>query len=227
MATKNSKKFIKISYTAKLKEEGKVFETTDEEAAKKENIYNKNIIYRPIPVIIGEGHIVKGVDELLGKMKVGTEKQIDVVPKKGFGERDQKLIRMVPRKLFTQQKINPLPGMSVTLDGKSARIQTVSGGRVRVDFNSELAGKSLFYNVKIEEEAKNDKEKVAYLIERSFNSSDNFKINLSKPKGLRITIPGDAFKDKNILVRKASLSAEIFKYLDIDKITYEEVWEKP
>ena len=221
-----TKKFIKISYTAKLKEEGTVFETTNDEIAKNEGIYNEKIVYNPIPVIVGESHIVTGVDEILGKMKQGDKKEISMSPEKGYGRRNPKLIRLVPRKIFTQQKMNPIPGMVVTLDGKPAKIQTVSGGRVRVDFNSELAGKSLIYNVRIEEEAKDDKAKVNYLIERSFNSSDNFKINLTKTKGLKITIPEAAFKDKNILVRKASLSAEIFKYLNFDKITFEEVWEK-
>jgi FKBP-type peptidyl-prolyl cis-trans isomerase 2 len=225
MATE--KKFVKIAYTAKLKKEGTVFETTDEEIAKKSGTYNKKIIYKPIPVIVGEGHVVRGVDELLGNMNVGDEKEINVTPDKGFGRRDPNLIRLVPRKIFTQQKINPVPGMAVTLDGKPAKVQTVSGGRVRVDFNSELAGSSLIYNVRVEEEAKDEKEKVRYLIERSFNSPDNFKITLSKSRDLNITLSREAFSDKNILIRKASLSAEIFKYLDVDKITYEEVWENP
>ena len=185
MATEKSKtRFIKISYTAKLKEKGTVFETTDEEIAKKEGIYNKQIIYKPISVIVGEGHVLPGVDDALEKMEVGDEKAIDISPDKGFGRRDPKLIRLIPRKIFTQQKMNPIPGMSVTLDGKPAKIQTDSGGRVRVDFNSELAGKSLVYNIKIEEEAKDDKEKVRYLVERSFNSPDNFKITLSKKESL-------------------------------------------
>ena len=168
-----------------------------------------------------------GVDELLEKMNAGDEKEINVTPDKGFGRRDPNLMRLVPRKIFTQQKINPVPGMVVTLDGKPAKVQTVSGGRVRVDFNSELAGSSLIYNVQVKEEAKAEKEKVKYLIERSFNSPDNFKIKLDKSKNLNITMPREAFSDKNILIRKASLSAEIFKYLDVDKITYEEVWENP
>ena len=228
MATEKSKtRFIKISYTAKLKEKGTVFETTDEEIAKKEGIYNKQIIYKPISVIAGEGHVLPGVDDALEKMEAGDEKAIDISPDKGFGRRDPKLVRLIPKKIFTQQKMNPIPGMNVTLDGKPAKIQTVSGGRVRVDFNPELAGKFLVYNVKIEEEAKDDRAKVNHLIERNFNFSDNFKISLSKTGGLKVTIPKEVFKDKNILMRKASLSAEIFKYLNFNKITYEEKWEKP
>jgi len=220
-----TKKFIKISYTGRLKEEKTVFETTNQEVATKEGIYNEKMIYKPTPVIVGEGHVLEGVDEALEKMNVGDERTLDVSPDKGFGRRDPALIRLIPRKIFTQQKMNPIPGMVVTLDGKPARIQTVSGGRVRVDFNSELAGKSLVYNVRVEGEAKDDREKVAYLIERSFNSADNFKINSGENRSLTIQIPKEAFRDKNILFRKASLSAEIFKYLDFDKITFEEVWE--
>ncbi|PKP53056.1 MAG: peptidylprolyl isomerase [Candidatus Altiarchaeales archaeon HGW-Altiarchaeales-3] len=225
----NEVRFIKISYTARLKEDGRVFETTDEETAKKENIYNKQVIYRPIPIVVGGGHVVKGVDEALEKSNVGDKQDIEVPPEKGFGMRDPALVRLVSRKTFTQQKVNPVPGMIVTLDEKSARVQTVTGGRVRVDLNSELAGKTLVYGVNVEEEAKDKQSKINYLIERSFNSSDNFKINQDKSNdtgSVKITIPEEAFKDKNLLIRKATLSAEIFRFIGADKITYEEVWKK-
>lgn len=218
------KRFVKISYTGRIKD-GRVFDSTDKEVAKKENIFDEKKIYREVPVVVGEKQVIQGLDEALGNMKTGEEREIEVPPEKAYGQRDMNLIRLVPMKVFKQQKITPVPGMAIELDGRLARIQTVSGGRVRVDFNPELAGKTLVYKIKIEDEPKTEEEKFKYLIERSFNTSDGFELEIDG-KDLEINIPENSYKDKNILIRKASLVAEIFKFMNIEKITFSETWRK-
>ena len=61
--------FIKIDYTGKIKETDKIFDTTIEDVAKKENTYNPKVKYGSILVIVGHEKIVKGLDEELEKMK--------------------------------------------------------------------------------------------------------------------------------------------------------------
>lgn len=216
--------FIKISYTGRIKD-GKVFDTTDEEIAKKEDIYDEKRIYHPLPIVVGEKQVIEGLDKELKGMKVNESKTVEIPPEEAYGKRDLNLIRLVPMRTFKQQKINPIPGMPIELDGKLARIQTVAGGRVRVDFNHELAGKTLIFDVRIEEEAKTTEDRVKFLIERSFNSSEKFEIKINE-KCLEVTIPEEAYKDRNILPRKASLSADIFKYLDTENLVFREVWSK-
>jgi FKBP-type peptidyl-prolyl cis-trans isomerase 2 len=218
-------KFMRISYTGKVKDTGKIFDTTSEKVAKDEGIFNKEQSYGPLPIVLGEGQVIKGLEEILGEMKTGEKKTIEIPPEKAFGRRDPNLVRLVSRGLFKKHNINPIPGMVVELDGKPARIQTVAGGRVRVDFNSELAGKTVVYEVRVESIAKTKKEKVEYLLERSFNSSDGFGINL-KEKSLKISLPEKVFKDRNVLVRKASFAGEIFKYLGVEEVIFEEHWMK-
>ncbi|MFH1721126.1 MAG: FKBP-type peptidyl-prolyl cis-trans isomerase [Candidatus Altiarchaeota archaeon] len=217
--------FIKISFTARVKD-GPVFDTTNGEVAKKEGFFDEKHIYRATPVVVGQGQVVQGLDEILPKMKVGEEREVEIAPDKGFGMKDPNLLRLVPMKVFKQQKINPFPGMPVELDGRRARVQTVSGGRVRVDFNHELAGKTVVYKVKIEKKALDVKEKTNYLIERSFNSADDFKINISN-KGVEIELPQEAQRDKNLLVRKASLAAELFRILEVEDVVFKETWSNP
>ncbi len=218
------KRFVKISYTGKVKD-SQVFDTTDAETAKKENIFDAKRIYQAVPMIIGELQVLKGLDEELTDMKAGEEKELDIPPEKAYGQKDPNLIRLVPMKIFKQEKMTPIPGMVIELDGRPARIQTVSGGRVRVDFNSELAGKTLSYKVKIVEEAKTQEQKIKYLIERSFNTSEGFEEKLSS-KDVEIRIPEKSYRDRNIFVRKASLAAEIYKYTDIENVVFIESWKK-
>ncbi len=217
-------RFVKISYTGRIKD-GQVFDTTDADTAKKENIFDAKRIYQAVPMIIGEMQVLKGLDEALAGMKAGEEKELDISAENAYGQKDPNLVRLVPMKIFKEQKMTPIPGMVIELDGRPARIQTVSGGRVRVDFNSELAGKTLTYKVKIEEEAKNQAEKIKYLIERSFNTSEGFEEKIAG-KNIEIHVPEKSYKDRNVFVRKASLSAEIYKYSDIENVTYVESWKK-
>lgn len=218
------KGFVKISYTGRVKE-GPVFDTTNEKIARENGIFDEKRVYTALPVITGEKQVIQGLDEALEKMKPGDKKKVEISQEKGYGKRDPNLIRLVSRGVFKKQGITPIPGMTVELDGRHARIQTVSGGRVRVDFNHELAGRTLIFDVKIEKKAKDTREKILYLVERSFNNAEGFKID-SKAKEVEITIPEKAYRDRGIIVRKASLAAEIFRYLKRDVI-FKEFWKQP
>jgi FKBP-type peptidyl-prolyl cis-trans isomerase 2 len=216
--------FIKISYTGRL-EDGKVFDTTSEKTAKDEGIYDDKRRYAPLLVVVGQGQVIKGLDEALDGMKVGDKKKVDIPSEKAYGKKNPELVRIVPLSKFKEQKMTPFPGMPLEIDGRIAHVQTVAGGRVRVDFNHELAGRTLTFEVKVEEEAESDEDKIKFLLERDFESPDGFEF---KRKGdeLTMTIPDRAYKDRNALLRKAAFSAESFQYLGLTKITFSEVWEK-
>jgi len=218
-------KFVKLSYTGKL-EDGKVFDTTDAETARKNKIFDEKRIYKPISIIVGEGHVIKGLDEALKDAKVGDKKTVNVTPENGYGPRNPELVRLVPMRVFKKQNIRPIPGMVIDIDGRPARIQTVAGGRVRVDLNHELAGRTLNFDVKVESEAKTDMEKIDCLIDRSFNDVDGFKIS-AEGKKIRITLPENASRDRNLLIRKASLAAELFKYIEAEQVDFVEEWKNP
>lgn len=217
--------FIKVSFTGRL-EDGRVFDTTDEETAKKAGIYNDKRRYAPMSIILGEHQIIDGLEEALNGMNVGEEKTVEVPPEKAYGKRNPDLIRIVPLKKFKEQKINPIPGMPIDVDGRIARVQTVAGGRVRVDFNHELAGKKLIFDVKIESKADTEEDRIRFLLERSFDSTEGFEFRKDGEK-LEVMIPDKAYRDRNILLRKAAFSAEVFKHLDVTKIVFTEVWVKP
>jgi hypothetical protein len=120
--------------------------------------------------------------------------------------------------------MNPVPGMPVELDGMPARIQTVAGGRVRVDFNHELAGKTLVFKVKVAGEAKTEKEKAMFLVERNFSSADGFDVKVNADK-IEVLLPEKAARDRTIVARKASFASDAFKHLNASEVSYTEVWK--
>jgi len=185
----NKGDIIVINYTGKDLASGKVFDTTDEETAKKEEIHEERIRYRALPVIIGNKELLPALEEKVGELKEGEEKVIELTPEKAFGERKSELIRVVPLMEFQKRNMNPFPGMPVEMNELRGKVQSVSGGRVRVDFNHELAGKKIEYKVKVEKILSKKEEKVEALVEKYFPVMDDKKIEF-KGEEVEIIIPG-------------------------------------
>lgn len=156
--------FVEIEYTGKLAEEGIIFDTTNEEIAKQNQIYNENANYGPIAICIGEKQILQGLDSKLEAKEVGKNYTIKLTPEEGFGKKSAKLLKLVPLGIFKKQNINPVPGLQVNIDGIIGTIRNVAGGRIIVDFNHPLAGRNLIYEIKINRLITKDDEKISSLI---------------------------------------------------------------
>jgi len=157
------KDFIEISYTGRIKEGDIVFDTTEKDIAKKEEIFNSNTEYGPIVVCLGQNHVLRGIEKnLLGK-EIG-EYTFELSPEDGFGKKSAKLIQLVPTRKFKAQKVIPQPGLQINVDGNMGIVKAVSGGRTIVDFNNPLSGKDLIYNVNVLRIVNEDKEKLESLI---------------------------------------------------------------
>lgn len=73
---------VKVHYTGSC--DGRVFDTTYEEIAKEEGIFDKRKDYSPIEILVGAGAVVKGLDEALPGMRLMEEREVVVKPDKGF-----------------------------------------------------------------------------------------------------------------------------------------------
>ncbi len=157
---------VLIDYTAKIKDTGEVFDTTKEEVAKQAGIFDPNYKYRPLPVLIGASFVIKGLEEALKSMEVEQSKKIEIPPEKAYGERDERLVKLIPESNFRDNNIEPVVGKYVQINNLTGKIISVSGGRVKVDFNHPLAGKVVEYEVtvvkKVEDEAEKAKEIVYF-----------------------------------------------------------------
>ncbi|MCJ7614312.1 FKBP-type peptidyl-prolyl cis-trans isomerase, partial [Candidatus Bathyarchaeota archaeon] len=65
--------FIVVDYTGKVKETGEVFDTTSEEIAKENKLYKEGDIYEPRLVVVGEGWVLKALDEALLTFKLNKK----------------------------------------------------------------------------------------------------------------------------------------------------------
>lgn len=178
--------FVEIGFVGRIAVTNEIFDLTSEEVARNEGIYNPKQKYGPVLVIIGAKMVIPGMEKELLGMKVGDEKGFNVLPEKGFGFRDPGLVKVISIANFVRERINPVPGMFVTIDNKQAKVQSVSGGRVRIDFNNPLAGKELTYKIKIIRQIKSTKEKVKSMLDYyglDFESSlEGDKLTLTSEK---------------------------------------------
>ena len=139
--------FVAITYTGKVKDDGHVFDTTDENVAKEHELGDKGP-FGPQTICIGQGFTLRGLEKkLMGKGK--GKHTIELAPEEGFGKKSAKLIRLFNAKKFIDQQVLPQPGVVVNIDNHIGIIKTVTGGRCLVDFNHPLAGKVLIYDVEI------------------------------------------------------------------------------
>src|SRR3989338_5032599 len=172
MAVIKQHDFVEIEYTGTIKEDSSVFDTTDEKIAKEHGAFDKNADYSPAIICIGEHNVLKSLDEkMIGKV-AGEEYTFDLSPEEAFGKKDAKLIQTIPSNKFRQQKIQPVPGLQLNIDGMFGIVKTVSGGRCYVDFNHPLAGKDLVYSVKINKIVEDDREKLKSLLDLHFHMHD-------------------------------------------------------
>jgi len=162
--------FIELEYTGELKDGG-VFDTTDEAKAKKAGLYDPGSRYGPIIICVGEHQLVKGLDEQVISKEPG-EYRFELAPENAFGKKDVKLIQLIPTSKFTREKINPMPGLQINIDGHYGMIKTVSGGRTLVDFNHPLSGRDVIYQLKINRIVTDDREKAEALLKLQFNKKE-------------------------------------------------------
>lgn len=142
----NKGDFVEIEFSGTL-QDGQLFDTTHKHDAEKAGI--KIGKPGPVLVIVGSPMVVPGVTEQLLQMRVGEEREFDVEPPKAFGPRMPMAVKTFSLAKFMEQKIMPTPGEVLEIDGARVKILSVSGGRVRVDFNHPLAGKVLHYKLKV------------------------------------------------------------------------------
>lgn len=207
--------FILINYTAKVKETNEVFDTTREEVAKKEHLHKESEIYEPKLVVIGESWVLKALDESLTTMKLNKPQTVEIPPDKAFGPREPNKIKRVPLKQLLAKDIhNPTIGMRIDYNGKMATIRSIGAGRVLLDFNPPLAGRTLVYEVTVDKKLDADEEKTVALIHRRIPivEPEKFRFTIQK-KTLTINMPEESFYIEGIQIAKRGVAMDVQRYL--------------
>lgn len=216
---------ILIDYTAKVKDSNEVVETTISEDAKKHNLFQENIKYQPKLVSVGESWVLKGLDDALAGAKAGDKLTVDVTPDKGFGERDAGKVRMIPLRKLGEDADKVTVGDTIEVDQKTGVVRFVGSGRVQVDFNHRLAGKTVVYDVNVIKALETNEDKITGILKRHMPVEDS-KIS-SKLSGntLDVTIPEEIYGAESLRIIKHFIQMDAFKFVPtLEKINFIETY---
>jgi FKBP-type peptidyl-prolyl cis-trans isomerase 2 len=199
--------------------DGKIFDTTHEDVAKENDIYNEKQKYRPIPVIVGSGRLVKGFDNALLEANIGEEKEVEFGDDQGFGKRDPKLVETFSIREFRRERIEPQQGMEISIRNRRGTVVTATAGRVIVDFNDPLAGKKLRYKFRITEKLEELERKAQAIIELYYPSYEGFKVS-QQEDFINVVLPEICKSDQRWLLVKFAVVGDLKDYAGINKARF-------
>ena len=213
-------------YTAKIKDSGEVFETTLEDEAKKHSLHESNVKYMPKLVSVGEGWVLKGLDDALSETTSGDKKTIEVSPDKGFGARDKGKVRMIPLRKLGEEAEKVSVGDTVEIDNKKGIIRFIGSGRVQVDYNHRYAGKTILYDINIKKSLDSDDEKISEIL-KSRLPIENEKVAYKKNGTIvDVTVPEEIFRADGLAIIKHFVQTDLFKFVtSLTKVNFVETYE--
>lgn len=211
--------FIRVSYTGKT-EEGRVFDTTQEDIAKENNIYNENGKYGGDVIIAGAKHTVAGLDEdLIGK-EVGYSGSVTIPPEKAFGHRNPELIESIP---VTKFKDRLQVGMPVEVDGRPGFVIRVIGRMATIDFNRFLAGQTVIYDYEIKEKIEDVEGKIKGILGLYIGKELPVEVNDNTAS---IEVQPELTYNQRWLMSKRQIVRELIDHTDIKEIIYIEKYNR-
>ena len=129
-------KVVALEYTLKL-EDNQVVDT--------------NVGKDPLTYTQGVDQILPGVESAVEGMRVGESKHVVVAPSKGYGDRNLNAFQEIPK-----EKVPKDVRVGTRLHGKDKAgrdvrptVIEVKDDTVLLDFNHPLAGKTLFFDLKV------------------------------------------------------------------------------
>ncbi|MCX8196811.1 MAG: peptidylprolyl isomerase [Candidatus Micrarchaeota archaeon] len=128
-------------------ENGTVFDTSIASEAQKAGLPQKR--YEQLVFRIGDGQIIKGFEDAVVGMREGEVKTVKIEPKDAYGEWDPRLVATLPIDNFENAEDIKVGGFVYSASGAPGIVTAIQDGKVTVDFNHELAGKTLVYTIKL------------------------------------------------------------------------------
>jgi FKBP-type peptidyl-prolyl cis-trans isomerase SlyD len=117
------------------------------------NIVDSSEENKPLEYLQGYQNIIPGLEKELTGMQIGESRDVTVLPKDGYGEKDPNALIEVPRSEFPKD-FELKTGLELQLQNEdnellNAIIVDVGSKTVKLDLNHPLAGKELFFRVTV------------------------------------------------------------------------------
>lgn len=216
--------YVLLEYTVVDKDDNKVVETTIEDKAKEAGIYRPDEVYEPRLIIIGETRLFEPLEQAIMNSNEGQEVTVEVSPDKAFGQRDASKVRVISIREFYRYGKLPRVGDIVEINNQQARVVSITGGRVTLDFNHPLAGKTLIVTAKVVKKLETTEDKIRYLIRQYIPRIEPEKINVELSQDgsvVTIKLPVETLFMENIGTIRARIADDIGnRFTNINKVVF-------
>lgn len=144
---------VTIEYVGRL-EDGTLFDTSNSDLAEETGLAEENPerIFEPLTITIGDDTVIPGLQEALRGLEEGTETTVEIPPEQAYGEYRDGRVGAYDREEFEEMLGDRelVEGFEVkTEDGLFGRVTDIGDEEVTVDFNHELAGETLLFELEV------------------------------------------------------------------------------
>ncbi len=132
---------IKVEYRGEL-ENGEVFDASERRG-------------QPLAFAAGAGQMIKGFDEAVIGMRLNQEKTVTIPAEKAYGLHDEKRVAELSKESFADFWDSLVVGMVVSSpEAGNGKVLELKENSAIIDFNHNLAGKTLVFWIKVVEISK-------------------------------------------------------------------------
>ena len=145
---------VTIQYTGRL-DDGTVFDSSKEAVAEEAGLADAqpDREYEPLTVEVGAGQVIEGMEDGLIGLDEGESATLEIPPEEAYGEWTEEHVQE-----FDTDELNEMLGQTPeegaylqAQNGQHGEITHVDDDLVKVDFNPDLAGETLEFDVEIVE----------------------------------------------------------------------------
>jgi FKBP-type peptidyl-prolyl cis-trans isomerase SlyD len=242
--------FVRLSYTARTVEDGTLVDTTDQETAEEEGVDEEGREFEPRIVVLGAGHVFDPVEEAVEGEEAGASGTVTVPADDAFGAYEEDEVRTVSADKIPEDE--RYPGAHVEVDGQRGHVETIIGGRARVDFNHPLAGEDIEYDYEVVDVIEDRVEKAKGLLstqvdadlevsidseeveEEQLVESDDDEDEESEPEYETVTVEKETLYiestpqlsfNQQWMMGKQQIAQDIIDRLDLDQVVIRETIE--
>jgi len=145
---------VHVEYVGRF-EDGTVFGTSKRPVAREHGLVDpdhpEDQELSPLSFTVGSHEVIEGIDEAVVGMMVDDEQTVTVPPAKAYEEYDPDRVREYDRDTFESMVGRP-PEIGLHVEAQNdlhGDVTAIADGTVRIDFNHELAGKTLVFDLHI------------------------------------------------------------------------------
>lgn len=148
---------VRLDYVGRF-EDGSVFATSKTDVAAAHGLVTGEVHgddegddWSPLSFTVGAGEVIDGLDSAVVGMTAGETATVTVPPVDGYGEYDPDRRREYDVETFEAMVGEP-PAVGLHVQAQNdlhGDVVAISDGTVEVDFNHELAGKTLLFDIEV------------------------------------------------------------------------------